>query len=388
MPPKKAEVVAEKPILGRFASHLKIGICGMPNVGKSTMFNVLTKCSIPAENFPFCTIDPNTSRVTVPDERFDWLCNQYKPKSKVPAFLEVVDIAGLVKGASSGEGLGNAFLSHIRAVDGIFHVMRAFDDPDVIHVEDRVDPIDDIEIITNELRLKDIDFVEKNVAELKKMIPRGLKKEQKEELASAEKVLAWLVQGKDIRNGMDEWNLKDVDYLNERQFLTAKPVVFLVNLSPEDYARKKNKWLLKIADWVTAHGGGKIIPFSGKLEADLVDMPDDERARCLEEKKLDSALPKIIKTGFAAIQLIYFFTAGEDEVKCWTLRRGMKAPQAAGTIHTDFEKGFICAEVMAFEELREAGSESAVKAKGRYRQEGKGYVMQDGDVTLFKFGRT
>ena len=328
------------------------------------------------------------SRVTVPDERFDWLCNQYKPKSKVPAFLEVVDIAGLVKGASSGEGLGNAFLSHIRAVDGIFHVMRAFDDPDVIHVEDRVDPIDDIEIITNELRLKDIDFVEKNVAELKKMIPRGLKKEQKEELASAEKVLAWLVQGKDIRNGMDEWNLKDVDYLNERQFLTAKPVVFLVNLSPEDYARKKNKWLLKIADWVTAHGGGKIIPFSGKLEADLVDMPDDERARCLEEKKLDSALPKIIKTGFAAIQLIYFFTAGEDEVKCWTLRRGMKAPQAAGTIHTDFEKGFICAEVMAFEELREAGSESAVKAKGRYRQEGKGYVMQDGDVTLFKFGRT
>lgn len=268
----------------------------------------------------------------------------------------------------------------------MFHVMRAFDDPDVIHVEDRVDPIADIEIITNELRLKDLEAVEKNVAEVKKLIPRGLKKEQKEELASAEKVMAWLQSGKEIRNGMEEWNLKDVDYLNERQFLTAKPVVYLVNLSPEDYARKKNKWLAKIAEWVAAHGGGKIIPFSGKLEAELVDMPEDEQKKYLAEKGMETALPKIIKTGFAAIQLIYFFTAGEDEVKCWTLRKGMKAPQAAGTIHTDFEKGFICAEVMAFAELREAGSEAAVKAKGRYRQEGKMYVVNDGDVILFKFG--
>lgn len=303
--------------------------------------------------------------------------------------------------------------------------MRAFDDPDVIHVEDRVvrapytraaqrsatqcarmqaqcthaacavvcvraqDPIEDIEIITNELRLKDIDLVEKNVAELKKQIPRGLKKEQKEELASAEKVLAWLQAGKDVRNGMEEWNLKDTDYLNERQLLSAKPVVYLINLSPADYQRKKNKWLLKISEWVNAHGGGKLIPFSGALESQLVDMPEDERAAFLAANAgSESALPKIIKTGFAAIQLIYFFTAGEDEVKCWTLRKGMKAPQAAGTIHTDFEKGFICAEVMGFEELREAGSEAAVKAKGRYRQEGKLYVVVDGDVILFKFGRT
>jgi obg-like ATPase 1 len=259
--------------------------------------------------------------VHVPDERFDWLCNTYKPKSKIAAYLEVVDIAGLVKGASSGEGLGNAFLSHIRAVDGIFHVMRAFDDPDVIHVEDRIDPIEDIEIITNELRLKDIDFVQKNVNELKKLIPRGLKKEQKEELASAEKVLAWLESGKETRNGMDEWSLKDVDYLNERCLLSSKPVVYLVNLSPEDYARKKNKWLMKIAEWVAAHGGGKIIPFSGALESTLVDMPADEAAAHLATLKSESALPKIIKTGFSAIQLIYFFTAGEDEVKCWTLRK-------------------------------------------------------------------
>ena len=184
------------------------------------------------------------------------------------------------------------------------------------------------------MRLKDLEFVEKNVAEVKKLIPRGLKKEQKEELDSATKVMEWLQAGKEIRTGMELWNLKDVDYLNERQFLTAKPVVYLVNLSPEDYARKKNKWLAKIAEWVAAHGGGKIIPFSGTLEAELVDMPEDEQKKYLEEKKSDSALPKIIKTGFTAIQLIYFFTAGEDEVKCWTLRKGMKAPQAAGTIHT------------------------------------------------------
>jgi obg-like ATPase 1 len=251
------------------------------------------------------------------------------------------------------------------------------------------DPIEDIEIITNELRLKDIELLEKTIAELKRCASRGLKKEQKEELASAEKVLAWLQAGKEIRNGMDEWNLKDTDFLNEKQFLSAKPVVYLINLSPEDYMRKKNKWLAKIADWVGAHGGGKIIPFSGALEAQLIDMPADERAAHLAANAgSESALPKIIKTGFAAIQLIYFFTAGEDEVKCWTLRKGMKAPQAAGTIHTDFEKGFICAEVMAFEELREAGSESAVKAKGRYRQEGKQYVVLDADVILFKFGRT
>ena len=331
------------------------------------------------------------ARVTVPDERFDWLVSTYKPKSVIPAYLEVVDIAGLVKGASTGEGLGNAFLSHIRAVDGIFHVMRAFDDADVIHVEDRVDPIEDIEIITGELRLKDIEFVSKYVDELKKMAGRGpgLKKEQKEELATAEKVLAWLQAGKDIREGIpsDTWTLKDVDWLNEKQLLTSKPVVFLVNLSPDDYARKKNKWLAKIAAWVDAHGGGKIIPFSGKLESELVDMPADEREAHLKTLGVDSALPKIVKTGFSAIQLIYFFTAGEDEVKCWTLRKGMKAPQAAGTIHTDFEKNFICAEVMAFAELKEAGTEAAVRAKGRYRQEGKLYVVEDGDVIFFKFGR-
>jgi len=327
--------------------------------------------------------------VSVPDERFDWLCSLYKPKSKVPAFLEVVDIAGLVKGAATGEGLGNAFLSHIRAVDGLFHVMRAFDDPDVIHVEDRVDPVGDIEIITNELRLKDQEQVEKCIVDLKKLIPRGLKKEQKEELASAEKVRDWLAQGKDVRNGMELWDAKDVDFLNERQLLSAKPVVYLVNLSPEDYGRKKNKWLGKIAEWVAAHGGGKIIPFSGKLESDFVDMPADEAAKLAEgEQKLESALPKIIKTGFAAIHLIYYFTAGADEVRCWTLRRGMKAPQAAGVIHTDFEKGFVCGEIMAFEELREAGSEAELKAKGRYRQEGKTYVMQDGDIAFWKAGRT
>lgn len=262
--------------------------------------------------------------------------------------------------------------------------MRAFEDSDVIHVEDRVDPIEDIQIITRELRLKDIAAIERIIADLRKAIPRGLKKEQKEELASAEKVLAWLQEGKEIRNGMDVWSQKDVEFLNENLFLSSKPVVYLVNLSPEDYIRKKNKWLAKIAAWVEANGGGKIIPFSGTLETQLLEMPDDERAKYLEENKCESALPKIVKTGFAAIHLIYFFTAGEDECKCWTIRKGFKAPQAAGTIHGDFEKGFICAEVMAFDELKEAGSETALRAKGRYRQEGKMYVMCDGDVVLFK----
>ena len=374
--------------LTKMESASQIGIVGMPNVGKSTLFNVMTKCSIPAENFPFCTIDPNASRVNIEDERFTWLCDHYKPKSIIPAFLEVVDIAGLVKGASEGQGLGNAFLSHIKAVDGIFHVMRAFDDAEVIHVEDRVDPIDDIEIITRELRLKDMEALEKIVAAIKKLIPRGLKKEQKEELASAEKVLAWMQAGNEIRNGMDEWSLKDVDFINENVFLSSKPVVYLVNLSPDDYKRKKNKWLLKIHEWVQAHGGGKIIPFSGAFEQQLIDMPDDERLAFLAAEKAESALPKIVKTGFSAIHLIYFFTAGEDEVKSWTIRKGYKAPQAAGVIHTDFERGFICAEVMAFAELKEAGGEAAMKAKGRYRQEGKLYVVEDGDVIFFKFNVT
>ncbi|RMZ53355.1 hypothetical protein APUTEX25_004843, partial [Auxenochlorella protothecoides] len=363
-----------------------VGIVGLPNVGKSTLFNTLTKMGIPAENFPFCTIDPNSARVNIPDERFTWLVDLYKPKATFPAFLEIVDIAGLVKGAAQGEGLGNAFLSHIMAVDGIFHVCRAFDDADVVHVEDRVDPVEDLEIVHSELRAKDIERIQGVIESLKKLIPRGLTKEQKEEMAAAEKVLAWVQEGKDIRSG--DWTAIEVEFLNNHQFISAKPVIYLVNLSEKDYIRKKNKWLPKLFEWIQAHGGAQLIPFSGALEAKLFDMPDDEKEAYCKEHGCTSALPKIIVAGFKAVHLIYFFTCGPGEVRCWQIRKNSKAPQAAGAIHSDFERGFICAEVMHYDELKELGNENAVKAAGKYRQEGKTYVMQDGDICHFKFNVT
>ncbi|CAK7345898.1 unnamed protein product [Dovyalis caffra] len=389
MPPKASkskEAPAERPILGRFSSHLKIGIVGLPNVGKSTLFNTLTKMSIPAENFPFCTIEPNEARVNIPDERFEWLCQLFKPKSEVSAFLEIHDIAGLVRGAHAGQGLGNSFLSHIRAVDGIFHVLRAFEDPEIIHVDDIVDPVRDLDVISEELRLKDIEFIERRIEDVEKSMKRSNDKQLKIELEMCQRVKAWLEDGKDVRLG--EWKAADIEILNTFQLLTAKPVVYLVNMNERDYQRKKNKFLPKIHAWVQEHGGEPIIPFSCVLERNLADMLPNEVEKYCEENKVQSALPKIIKTGFSAINLIYFFTAGPDEVKdvkCWQIRRQTKAPQAAGVIHTDFERGFICAEVMKFEDLKELGSEAAVKAAGKYKQEGKTYVVQDGDIIFFKF---
>uniref|UniRef100_A0A6U0B7V5 Obg-like ATPase 1 n=1 Tax=Ostreococcus mediterraneus TaxID=1486918 RepID=A0A6U0B7V5_9CHLO len=391
MPPKK--VVEEEVLgpwaLGRFSSNLKVGIVGMPNVGKSTLYNALTNCSIPAENFPFCTIEPNSTRVNVPDARFDYLVDMHKPKSVVQPFLEVVDIAGLVKGASSGAGLGNAFLSHIKAVDGIMHVMRCFEDADVIHVEDRVDPVEDIEIITSELRIKDLEYMTGIKEKLEKEMSRSAnamaQKETKLELDSVLKIVAWLEEGKEIRHGMEQWTSNDVMYLNKYQLLTAKPVIYLVNLSRKDYERKKNKFLVKIHEWVKAHGGGTIIPFSAEVESELQGVEDADKEQWQKDNGVTTALPKIITTAFSAVHLIYFFTAGPDEVKAWCIRKGYKAPQAAGAIHTDFERGFICAEVMSFDDLKELGSEQAVKAAGKYKQQGKEYVMEDGLIVFFKF---
>ncbi|EKX31322.1 hypothetical protein GUITHDRAFT_159055 [Guillardia theta CCMP2712] len=315
MPPKKEETTERLGAwaLGRFSNRLKVGIVGLPNVGKSTLYNTLTKCAIPAENFPFCTIDPNETRVNVPDERFDWLVKTYTPqapdshcKSIVHPWLEICDIAGLVKGAAQGAGLGNAFLSHIRAVDGIMHVLRAFEDPDIVHVEDKVDPIRDIEIITAELREKDKAKANSNAA---------TKKEWQAEVDTANKVLQWLAEGKEVRLGVgvgdaDYWTTKDIQFLNDWMLLTAKPALFLVNLSEEDYKRKKNKFLKPIHDWVQSHGGGTIIPYSDS-----------------KENEVPSALPKIIKTAFAMCHLIYYDERGSDcagpeEFKRWEFDAG------------------------------------------------------------------
>jgi len=383
MPPKK-EAVAEKPLLGRFKNSLKCGIVGMPNVGKSTFFNVLCQQQADAQNFPFCTIDPNTSQCTVPDERFIFLCKHYAPKSEVPAVLKVTDIAGLVKGAATGEGLGNAFLSHISAVDGIYHMVRAFEDADVAHVEVTVDPIRDLDIISAELRAKDIQTVQR----LLDAVSSGKRNSDKVIAATCsmqEKFLALLQEGKDIRAG--DWDAKEIELLNEIQFLTAKPVIVLVNLSQDDFVRRKNKWLVKIKEWVDAHGGDPIIPLSCAVELQFAECKTPDETSALAAKLgCQSALPKIVTTGYHRLNLIHFFTAGADEVKCWTVRKGTKAPAAAGTIHTDFEKGFICAETMSFEDFKAAdGKEADVKKNGKLRQQGKEYVVLDGDIIVFKF---
>eukprot|EP00096_Caligus_rogercresseyi_P009896 TRINITY_DN3464_c0_g1_i1.p1 TRINITY_DN3464_c0_g1~~TRINITY_DN3464_c0_g1_i1.p1 ORF type:complete len:399 (-),score=132.78 TRINITY_DN3464_c0_g1_i1:103-1299(-) len=386
MPPKKKDDVEEKPVLmGRMGTNLKCGIVGLPNVGKSTFFNVLTKTQMAAaENFPFCTIDPNESRVPVPDPRFDFLVDFHKPASKVPAFLNVTDIAGLVKGASEGQGLGNAFLSHIKACDAIFHLCRTFEDKEITHVEGEVDPVRDLDIINEELRLKDVESFNKYFEDLEKRYTRGEKalKLEYESLSKVKKVL--IEEKKHVRFGT--WTGNDIEFLNKHLFITAKPMVYLVNLSEKDYIRKKNKWLPKIKEYVDKNDPrGMIIPFSGAFEQNLVDMPEDEGAKYMEETKCTSALEKIIIQGYKALQLQYFFTAGPDEVKAWTIFKYTKAPQAAGRIHTDFEKGFIMAEVMKFEDFKAEGSEAAAKAAGKYRQQGRNYVVEDGDIIFFKF---
>jgi len=386
MPPKKKAVEEKEVILGRFGTSLKVGIVGVPNVGKSTFFNVLTNSQIAAENFPFCTIDPNESRVPVPDERYDFLCDYHKPASKVPAFLNVVDIAGLVAGASEGAGLGNAFLSHISACDAIFQMLRAFEDEDVTHVDGNVDPIRDLKTILDELRLKDVEYFKRQYDEFEKKCKRGNDKALKEEFAIIEKCLNLLEKDEKHLRFIKDWSANEVEVLNKHLPLTAKPMLYLVNLTEKDIIRKKNKWLVKIKQWIDENDpGAQLIPFSAALEQKKFDVGAEDFAKFCEENKVASVLPKIIKSGFTMLQLQYFFTAGSDEVKAWTIQKGTKAPGAAGKIHTDFEKGFIMAEVMKFDDFKENGSEAACKAAGKYKQEGKQYVVHDGDIIFFKF---
>jgi obg-like ATPase 1 len=380
---KKEEAPPKKVQLGRPGNTLQMGIVGLPNVGKSSTFNLLSKLQVPAKNVMFCTIDPNKARVEVPDSRFDKLCEIYHPKSKVPASLNILDIAGLVKGASQNQGMGNAFLSHIQSVDGIFHVVRGFDDEDIQHFEGDVDAIRDLDIIHGELMEKDKAVLLKNIEELTRVVNRTNNKDAKEEKAVLDKVQELYEKNVNVRDY--EWNYKEIDILNKYLFFTAKPVVYLVNISENDYIKKKNKWLGKISTWVNEHGGGKIIPYSVAYEAKLLEATDEERTKIVKDSGADSALGKIINAGYHSLDLIHYFTAGEDEVKCWTIRKGIKAPGAAGVIHTDFERGFISAEVMKFEDLIALGSENEVKKEGKVRTEGKNYEVNDGDIIYFKF---
>jgi len=383
---KAEEVPLQRVLLGRPSNSLKLGIVGMPNVGKSTLFNILTKMAVPAENYPFCTIDPSEARVVVPDERYEWLIDHWKPASKVAAILTCTDIAGLIRGASQGEGLGNAFLSHIKAVDGIMHVIRVFEDTDVTHVEGNVEPVRDLDIICEELVLKDIELCDKLIDSLDRHLRHTKDKVKTTELEVLKKVKEVLALKKQIR--LCEWKSVEVEVLNSHQFLTAKPVLYVVNMSEKDYAKKGNKFLPKIKQWIDAHGGEPMVPFCGTFENKLGEMGEESLKQYCAENKVTSGIPKIIKTGYHTLELIHFFTCGTDEVKCWTIRKGTKAPQAAGVIHTDFERGFICAEVMKFEDYKEHGSEGAVKSAGKLKQEGKNYVVCDGDIIFFKFNVT
>ncbi|KAA6387955.1 MAG: putative Ribosome-binding ATPase YchF [Streblomastix strix] len=363
MSKKDAAAGPRRSVFGRMSNNLAMGIVGLANVGKSTFFNVLTNSSVPAENYPFCTIDPSTARAQVPDERWHHLC------------------------ASEGKGLGNAFLSNISAVDGIFHMIRIFEDEEIIHVEESIDPVRDLEIVSSELRQKDIEILSKKIEGLERIVQRTNDKQKKQELDTINKCLEFLKNGKDLRFG--EYDPHEVDIINQYNLLTVKPVIFLINMNKDAYIKKKGKWLAAIKTWVDTNAPGeKIIPFSAEFERDLSQLSPEEQQQMLAEVKVPSSLSKIIVTGYSGLGLIHFFTAGADEVKCWTVRVGSKAPRAAGVIHTDFERGFIAAEVFAYADFKEHGSEGAVRAAGKYHTKGRDYEVQDGDVILFRFNVT
>ncbi|MBE6670825.1 MAG: redox-regulated ATPase YchF [Ruminococcaceae bacterium] len=362
---------------------MKLGIVGLPNVGKSTLFNAITNAGADSANYPFCTIEPNVGVVAVPDSRLDVLSEMYNPEKYTPAVVEFVDIAGLVKGASQGEGLGNKFLSHIREVDAICHVVRIFEDTNIIHVEGNVDPLRDIETIEYELILSDMEAVERRLDRAKKML-KGDKKYEKE-IVLYERILAAFSEGKAARKL--EYADDELEILKDMPLLTRKPVIYVANISEDDIASdiNENAHFAKVKEYADSEGAA-VLPICTKLEAEIAELEGDEKAEFLKEMGLEeSGLDKLIKAGYALLGLISFLTAGPKEVRAWTITKGSKAPQAAGKIHTDFERGFIRAEVIGYEELIECGSMTVAKEKGLVRSEGKEYVMKDGDVVLFRF---
>lgn len=362
---------------------MKLGIVGLPNVGKSTLFNSLTKASAESANYPFCTIDPNVGIVSVPDKRLQVLADLYNSEKIIPAIIEFVDIAGLVKGASKGEGLGNQFLSHIREVDAIVHVVRCFDDTNIIHVDGTVDPQRDIETINLELIFSDLEILERRIAKTAKGAKND--KELAKELELLEKLKLHLEDGKPAKNfPADEEELKLISTYN---LLTAKPVIYAANVKEEDYANDgANNTYVKTVKEIAAKENSEVFVISAKIEEEMAELDDDERKIFLEELGLEeSGLDKLVKASYRILGLISFLTAGPKETRAWTIKAGTKAPQAAGKIHSDFERGFIRAEVVNYDHLVECGSYNAAREKGLVRLEGKDYVVQDGDVVLFRF---
>lgn len=361
---------------------LKAGIVGLPNVGKSTLFNAITKQNILAANYPFATIDPNVGVVVVPDKRLDFLNNLYEPNSLVPTTFEFTDIAGLVKGASNGEGLGNKFLSHIREVDAICEVVRCFEDKNIIHVENNVDPIRDVEIIDVELILSDLEVIENRINKIGKKASMSKDREIKKEAELLYKIKESLETNIPVRR----IELTDEEKLMIKAFnlLTNKPIIYMANIS-EDDLNTENEYVQKLREY-TKKEQAEVITVCAKIESELTDLNEEEKEMFLAELGVkESGLNKLINATYSLLGLSTFFTAGKDEVRAWTFKNGMKAPECAGIIHTDFQRGFIKAEVMSFEDLEELGNEKTVKENGKLRLEGKEYIMQDGDICYFRF---